>query len=424
MQITKITALEILDSRGNPTVEASVTLADGTGGRAAVPSGASTGIHEALELRDDDAKRFHGEGVQKAIHNIQEVIAPALISQGELDLAALDKKLLELDGTKNKSNLGANAILAVSLAFAWAAAASHDEPLFKYISQVYGAAPKLPRPMFNIMNGGRHANWATDIQEFMVIPLDSPSFADSLRMGSEIFHALEDILKSKGLSTNVGNEGGFSPALKSNNEALDLIMQAIESAGYTPGTDVGLGMDIAASEFVQENQPGEADDEYLLKTEDRKLKSEDWKSQILEWISKYPLVSIEDPFAQDSWQSWHDFIQSPDNKLEQVVGDDLLVTNAERIQMAIDKQACNALLVKVNQIGSLSETFAAMKLSESAGWKNIVSHRSGETEDVTISHLAVGTGCGQIKSGAPSRGERTAKYNELLRIEQQLVGAT
>lgn len=423
MQISKISALEILDSRGNPTVEASVTLADGTGGRAAVPSGASTGIHEALELRDEDAKRFHGEGVQKAINNIEQVIAPSLIAAGDLDLAGLDQKLLELDGTNNKSHLGANAILAVSLAFAWAAAASHDVPLYKYISQVYGATPKLPRPMFNIMNGGRHANWATDIQEFMVIPLYSASFADSLRMGSEIFHALEEILKNKGLSTNVGNEGGFSPALKSNDEALDLIMQAIESAGYKPGDEVGLGMDIAASEFIKENQPGEEDDQYKLKTENRILNTEEWLAQIVEWMHKYPLVSIEDPFAQDSWQSWHEFIQSPDNKLEQVVGDDLLVTNVERIKTAIDKQACNALLVKVNQIGSLTETFAAMKLAESAGWKNIVSHRSGETEDVTIAHLAVGTGCGQIKSGAPSRGERTAKYNELLRIEQQLIGA-
>lgn len=413
--------MEIIDSRGNPTVEAEVELSSGHWGRAAVPSGASTGSHEVLELRDGDTKRYNGQGVLKAVKNIHEQIAPALVSAGELDQFALDKWLLDLDGTTNKSKLGANAILAVSLAFAWAASASLEQPLYTYIGGLAGnVEPKLPRPMFNIMNGGRHANWATDIQEFMVIPTIEGKFADKLRMGVEVFHALEKILKDKGLSTNVGNEGGFAPQVESNEAALDLIMQAIESAGYQPGTDISLGMDIAASEFHIENKPGEKDDEYNLARDKRKLPVGEWLELIGTWMSKYPIISIEDPVSEDAWNSWHSFLMNQQHNLEQVVGDDLLVTNVDRIKKAIDLKACNALLVKPNQIGTLSETLAAMQLASDAGWNNVISHRSGETEDVTIAHLAVGTGCGQIKSGAPSRSERTAKFNELLRIENRI----
>lgn len=420
-RIKEIRALEIIDSRGNPTVEAEVELSTGHWGRAAVPSGASTGSHEALELRDGDKKRFSGQGVLKAVKNIQTEIAPALISAGDLDQFALDKWMLDLDGTPNKSKLGANAILSVSLAFAWAASASLEQPLYTYISGLVGnVQPRLPRPMFNIMNGGRHANWATDIQEFMVIPTAAEKFADKLRVGVEVFHALEKILKDKGLSTNVGNEGGFAPQVESNEAALDLVMQAIESAGYEPGKDISLGMDIAASEFYVENKPGEEDDEYNLARDKRKLPVGEWLELIGSWMSKYPIISIEDPVSEDAWNSWHNFLMNQQHNLEQVVGDDLLVTNVDRIKKAIDLRACNALLVKPNQIGSLSETLAAMQLAKDAGWNNIMSHRSGETEDVTIAHLAVGTGCGQIKSGAPSRSERTAKFNELLRIENRI----
>jgi len=420
MKIASLKAREILDSRGNPTVEVDVTLADGSTGRAAVPSGASTGIHEALELRDEDKSRYGGEGVLKAVGNVNTEIAAEIVSKEFNDVQALDEKLISLDGTPNKSRLGANAILGVSIAFTQAMAAAQHLPTFKYISSLYGAEPKLPRPMFNVMNGGRHANWATDIQEFMVIPLGQEKFSESLRIGVEIFHALEGILKQKNYSTNVGNEGGFAPDVKSNGEALDLIMLAIAAAGYKPGENVAMGMDIAASEFFIANAEGEADDQYELKTESRKLSRDMWVAQIDEWIHKYPLISIEDPLSQDAWISWEDFLLSENNNLKQVVGDDLLVTNVERIKKAIDMKACNALLVKLNQIGTVSETFAAMKLAESAGWANIVSHRSGETEDTFIAHLVVGTGAGQIKSGAPDRGERTAKYNELLRIEEQL----
>jgi enolase len=424
MRIAQIKALEILDSRGNPTVEAQVTLSDGSVGRAAVPSGASTGSHEVLELRDSDPKRYMGQGVLRALHNIEYQIAPLLIAESDLDQKSLDQAMLDLDGTPNKSNLGANAILAVSLAYAWAASNSLGQPLYQYINSLYGEnrEVKLPRPMFNIMNGGRHANWATDIQEFMIIPVKYTSFAEALRMGVEVFHTLEKILKDKGLSTNVGNEGGFAPAVDSNEAALDLILQAIQTAGYTPGEDIAMGMDVAASEFLIENKPGEEDDAYDLKKDKRQLPVEEWLEMIGSWIYKYPIISIEDPVAEDSWHAWHTFLQTQNHKLEQVVGDDLLVTNVDRIKKAIEEKACNALLVKPNQIGTLTETLAAMQLATDAGWNCIVSHRSGETEDVTISHIAVGTGCGQIKSGAPSRSERTAKFNELLRIEKSWKG--
>lgn len=421
-RIKDIKALEVLDSRGNPTVEAVVSLDNGAEGRAMVPSGASTGAHEALELRDGDPKRYGGKGVLKAIDNVHNKILPAVLSAGDIDQVELDTLLNELDGTPNKSSLGANAILAVSLAFAWAVANTKKQPLFTYVNELFGnATPKLPRPMFNIMNGGQHANWATDIQEFMIIPSIYNGYAEAVRMGSEVFHSLESILKSKGLSTNVGNEGGFAPEVESNETAIDLIMQAIEKAGYQPGADVFLGMDIAASEFIVENKPGEQDDEYELKREKRILPVGEWLELIGSWINKYPIISIEDPVAEDAWGAWHHFLLNQQHRLEQVVGDDLLVTSVERVQKAIDTKACNALLVKPNQIGTLTETLAAMRLSRDAGWKNIMSHRSGETEDVTIAHLAVGTGCGQIKSGAPSRGERTAKFNELLRIEKHML---
>jgi enolase len=420
MKIASVKAREILDSRGNPTVEVDITLEDGSNGRAAVPSGASTGIHEALELRDKDEERYGGEGVLKAVGNVNGEIAAEIVGQEFGDIKALDDKLIALDGTPNKSRLGANAILGVSIAFTQAMAESQHLPTFKYIASIYGAEPKMPRPMFNVMNGGRHANWATDIQEFMVIPLNQEKFSESLRIGTEIFHALEEVLKEKGYDTDVGNEGGYAPEVKSNTEALDLIVAAIAKAGYRPGEEVALGMDIAASEFFLENAPTDADDQYELKKEARKLNTAEWVNQISEWIHKYPLISIEDPFSQDEWVSWEEFLKDEGNSLKQVVGDDLLVTNVERIKKAIEMKACNALLVKLNQIGTVSETLAAMKLAESAGWFNIVSHRSGETEDTFIAHLATGTGAGQIKSGAPSRGERTAKYNELLRIEELL----
>lgn len=417
-QIKKISALEVLDSRGNPTVEAHLTLADGSEGRAIVPSGASTGVHEALELRDGNKKRYGGQGVLKAVMNITDKIQPEAIAAGEMDQEELDKFLIDLDGTPNKSSLGANAILAVSMAFGWAASKSLGQPMYEYIAAQYGnVQPRLPRPMFNIMNGGRHANWATDIQEFMVIPVKYDSFAEALQMGVEVFHSLGNILSQKGLSTNVGNEGGYAPQVSSNEMALDLVVQAIEKAGYKPGEQIAMGMDIAASEFLVENKPGEADDEYLLKKDKKKLPVGEWLELIGNWMRKYPLISIEDPVAEDAWQAWHNFLMNQEHNLEQIVGDDLLVTNVDRIKKAIELKACDALLVKLNQIGTLTETLSAMRLSSDAGWKNIVSHRSGETEDVTISHLAVGTACGQLKSGAPSRGERTAKFNELLRIE-------
>jgi enolase len=333
--------------------------------------------------------------------------------------------LIELDGTLNKSSLGANAILGVSLAFAWAAAASARKPLYAYINDIFtNVELKLPRPMFNVMNGGQHANWATDIQEYMVIPVAFDSYRERLRVGVEIFHSLGKLLKDKGMSTNVGNEGGYAPGLSSNEEAFELLLIAIEKAGYAPGDQVAIGLDIAASEFVEENGTGEEDDTYNLKTEQRKLPVGEWLELVGEWIHKYPIISIEDPLAEDSWQAWHGFLQNQQHSLEQVVGDDLLVTNVDRIKKAIELKSCNALLVKLNQIGTLSETLDAMRLSLDAGWKNVISHRSGETEDVTIAHLAVGTACGQIKTGAPSRGERTAKFNELLRIERELRGGS
>jgi enolase len=418
MQIKSLKARQILDSRATPTIEVDLVLADGSFGRAAVPSGASTGAYEALELRDEDKSKYHGKGVLKAVENVgkimQAVNGKEFATQSELDMF-----LLDLDGTENKANLGANAILGVSLAFAVATAKSLNLPVYKYVNQIYGGQMSLPRPMFNIMNGGKHANWSTDIQEFMVLPLGMTSWAEQLRAGSEIFLSLEKLLKGKKLSTNVGNEGGFAPILESNKVALDLIMEAISNAGYEPGKQIALGLDVASSEFAIDN--GNGGKNYELKTENRVLTADEWRETLVSWSQTYPLISIEDPFDQDDWSSWQQLTaQVQGTNVEQIVGDDLLVTNVKRIERAIGEKSCNALLVKLNQIGSLTETMNAMKAATAAGWNNVVSHRSGETEDVFISHLAVGTGAGQLKSGAPSRGERTAKFNELIRIEEEL----
>lgn len=411
MKISKIHAREIIDSRANPTLEVDVYLEDGSMGRAAVPSGASTGTHEALELRDGDKSRFLGKGVVTAVQNVKTEIANALVERDWESQEALDNFLLQMDGTSNKSKLGANAILGVSMAFAAAAAQSQRMPLFKHFNQIYGGQMQLPRPMFNIMNGGKHAEWSTDIQEFMIV-VENHDYAEMLRAGCEIFLHLGKILESRHLSTNIGNEGGYAPGFANNGEAFAVISEAVEKAGYELGKDVFFALDVASSEFYNATT-----NTYDLKTEKRSLTPAEWMATLESWMEQYPFVSIEDPFAEDDWASWTEFTARHGDKL-QIVGDDLLVTNVERIEKAIAEKACNALLVKVNQIGSLTETFAAMKMAEQAGWKNVVSHRSGETEDVTISHIAVGTGAGQIKTGAPSRGERTAKYNELLRISE------
>jgi enolase len=409
MKITKVHARQIIDSRATPTVEVDLYLEDGSFGRAAVPSGASTGTHEALELRDGDKSDYLGKSVHKAVQNVISLNAELSVvdfnSQEELDMWLLKK-----DGTENKANLGANAILGISLAFAHAMAASKKMPLFKYINEIYGKpAMKLPRPMFNIMNGGKHANWSTDVQEFMII-MPNFDYAKQLQAGCEVFLHLEKVLKDQGKSTNVGNEGGFAPGFANNEDAFDTIKLAIEKAGYELGKDIFFALDIASTEFYNADKGT-----YTLKTENRELTAEEWLETVISWTEKYPFISIEDPFAEDDWASWAKFTARVGAKI-QVVGDDLLVTNTKRVERAIAEKSCNALLVKVNQIGTLTETFNAMKMGEKNGWNNVLSHRSGETEDVTISHIAVGTGCGQIKTGAPSRGERTAKYNEILRI--------
>ena len=415
MEITKIFARQIIDSRGNPTVEADVVLDNKFLGRAGVPSGASTGAHEALELRDGDESNYHGQSVLKAVNNVNTIIAQALVGKKDLSQEELDKILIDLDGTEYKKNLGANAILSVSLAYAWAVSKLKNIQLFEYIGELYGNTNfVLPRPMFNIMNGGKHANWATDIQEYMIIPAKTTTWKESLKIGSEIFHTLEKILKTNKYSTNVGNEGGFAPDLKSNDEALQLIVQAVEKSGYKLGEDVMLGFDAAATEFFNVETGN-----YELKRDNKILSKKEMVDFVVDLSNKYPVASFEDMLSEDDWESWIDLTNRVGDKI-QIVGDDLLVTNVKRVEKAITEKACNALLVKLNQIGSLTETLSAMKLSESAGWKNVVSHRSGETEDITIAHLAVGTGCGQLKSGAPSRGERTAKYNELIRIEEYL----
>jgi enolase len=414
MKIKQIHARQIIDSRATPTIEVDLYLEDGSMGRAAVPSGASTGSHEALELRDNDQSKYFGKSVLQAVENVNQTIASQLVGQDYETQESLDSFLLALDGTPNKQKLGANAILGVSLAFAHAVAESQNIPLFKLINEIYGK-PKMvmPSPMFNIMNGGKHANWSTDIQEFMVI-VKAESFAEQLETASEVFLALGKVLEEAGLDTDVGNEGGYAPGFKSNTEALDYIMKAIAEAGHVAGRNVFLSLDVAASEFFNSEAK-----RYELKTEERSLTPEEWTKELEIIMEKYPLICIEDPYAEDDWDSWISFTSTHGSKI-QIVGDDLLVTNTDRIQKAVTYKACNSLLVKPNQIGTLTETMNAMKSSERAGWKNIISHRSGETEDITIAHIAVGTAAGQIKTGAPSRGERTAKYNELTRIAEEI----
>ncbi len=411
--IISLQALQILDSRGNPTVEVEVILADGSWGRAAVPSGASTGAHEALELRDGDKKRFLGKGVTKAVENVNTRIAELLIGADATQQMAIDMAMLSLDGTPNKKELGANAILGTSLAVAKAAANSIGLPLYRYLGGVY--AHELPVPMLNIINGGAHTGWqTTDAQEFMVMPLGAPTFSEALRWGTEIYHALKTVLKEKGYATLVGDEGGYAPALKTNEEAVETILEAIEKAGYTPGEEVAIALDPAASEFYDEKEKV-----YHLRTENRKLSSQEMAAFWVDWVNKYPIVSIEDGFAQDDWEGWKLFTEQVGDRI-QIVGDDLLVTNPSRVSRAIAENACNSLLVKLNQIGSLTETLEAVTMCQSHGWTAVTSHRSGETEDATIANLAVALNMGQIKTGAPARSDRVAKYNELLRIEAEL----
>ncbi len=411
--IESIEAQEILDSRGNPTIEVEVLLEDGSFGRAAVPSGASTGIHEALELRDGDKNRYGGKGVTKAVNNVNSQIVDELIGWDATDQIAIDKELLKIDGTPNKANLGANAILGTSLAVAKAAANSLGLPLYRYIGGVY--AHVLPVPMMNILNGGAHTAWqSTDAQEFMVMPLGAPTFKEAVRWGAEIYHSLKSVLKSHGYATLVGDEGGYAPNLKANVEAIEVILEAIEKAGFKAGKDVAIALDPAASEFYDEEKKI-----YNLRTEGKKLDPDQmvdyWKS----WVDQFPIVSIEDGLGQDDWEGWAKMTEELGDRL-QIVGDDLLVTNSIRVQKAIDEKACNALLVKVNQIGSLTETIEAVELSHRVGWRTVISHRSGETEDTTIADLAVALNTGQIKTGAPARSDRVAKYNQLIRIEAEL----
>lgn len=413
--IEGISALEILDSRGNPTIEVEVILADGSWGRAAVPSGASTGTHEALELRDGEKGRYLGKGVRQAVSNVNGPVSEALFGWDASDQKAIDKELLSLDGTPNKSKLGANAILGVSLAVAKAAANSLGLPLYRYLGGVY--AHVLPVPMMNILNGGAHTGWqSTDMQEFMVMPFGAPSFTEGVRWGAEIYHALKAVLKKKGYITLVGDEGGYAPALKANNEAVEIVLNAIEKAGFKAGRgkDVAIALDPAASELFDEKEKT-----YHLRKEGKKLSGAEMVAFWEKWVKEYPIVSIEDGLAQDDWESWKLMTEKLGDHL-QIVGDDLLVTNPERVARGIDQGAANALLVKVNQIGSLTETIQSVELCHRAGWRTVVSHRSGETEDATIADLAVALNTGQIKTGAPARSDRVAKYNQLLRIEAEL----
>jgi len=410
--IIEIHAREILDSRGNPTVEVDVVLENNIVGRAAVPSGASTGEHEALELRDKDPKRYLGKGVLNAVKNVNEVIAPEVVGMEAREQVAIDQTMLGLDGTDTKSKLGANAILAVSLAVCKAAAQASNLPLFQYLGGV--GARTLPVPMMNIINGGAHADNNVDLQEFMVMPVGAKSFAEGLRMGAEIFHHLKGVLKKKNYNTAVGDEGGFAPDLKSNEEALQVIMQAIEAAGYKPGEQIVIALDPASSEFYNKGTK-----KYDLKSENRSLSSEEMIAYYANLMSKYPIVSIEDGLAEDDWEGWKKFTELHGRAL-QLVGDDLFVTNTKRLKQGIEKGIGNSILVKVNQIGSLTETLAAIDMAHRAGYTAVISHRSGETEDTTIADIAVATNAGQIKTGSASRTDRICKYNQLLRIEEML----
>jgi enolase len=409
--ITGVYAREILDSRGFPTVEVEIQLESGAWGRAAVPSGASTGKREAVELRDGDAQRYRGKGVQQAVRNVEETIAPEIDGMEASEQAAIDQALLELDGTPNKSALGANAILAVSLAVARAAADDAGLPLYAYLGGVGGRL--LPVPMMNVINGGAHADNGIDFQEFMLVPAGADSFSNALRMGVEVFHALKELLKSRKLSTGVGDEGGFAPALPSNTAALDLLMDAIEAAGYRPGDDVALALDIAASEFAEEGG------RYRLRRENVVLNSEELVTRYESLVDRYPIVSIEDGLGEDDWAGWALLTKRLGSRV-QLVGDDLFVTNPAIIQQGIQKSIANAVLVKVNQVGTLTETMQAIELAKRAAYGTVISHRSGETEDTFVADLAVAVNAGQIKTGSLARSERTAKYNQLLRIEEEL----
>ncbi|MGA2110540.1 MAG: phosphopyruvate hydratase [Anaerolineales bacterium] len=411
--IEQILAHEILDSRGNPTVEVEVTLADGSWGRAAVPSGASTGTHEALELRDKDPKRYGGKGVLQAVDNVNHPIAEVLVGWDATEQSGIDHALIELDGTPSKSKLGANAILGASLAVAKAAASSLQVPLFRYLGGVF--AHVLPVPMMNILNGGTHTGWqSTDFQEFMIMPLGAPSFAEGLRWGSEIYQNLRSVLREKNFTALVGDEGGFAPGLQSNVQAIEVILEAIQRAGYRAGEQVSIALDPAASEFFDT-----ATGKYQLRRENRVLSSKEMVDLWEQWVTRYPIVSLEDGLAEEDWEGWKLLTARLGERI-QIVGDDLLVTNPERVRRAIREKAANALLVKLNQIGTLTETIEAVDLCQRAGWHAVTSHRSGETEDTTIADLSVALNMGQIKTGAPARSDRVAKYNQLLRIEREL----
>jgi enolase len=409
--IEEVYAREILDSRGNPTVEVEVSLDDGAFGRAMVPSGASTGAHEALELRDDDKNRYGGKGVLKAVEHVNTVIADELVGWDGEDQVGIDEMLIQLDGTPTKANLGANAVLGVSLAVARAAAESVGLPLYRYIGGV--EARTLPVPMMNILNGGKHADNSTDLQEFMILPVGAPSFREALRWCAETYQALKKVLKKKGYNTNIGDEGGFAPSLGSNAEAVEVILAAIEAAGYKPGEQIYLCLDPASTEIFEDGVA------YNLKKEGRRLSGREMIDFYAEWVEKYPIISIEDGLAEDDWKSWALMTEKLGDKI-QIVGDDLFVTNTERIVRGLKEKSANSVLIKLNQIGTLTETLAAVRMAQRAGWTAVISHRSGETEDSTIADLVVATNAGQIKTGAPCRSDRVAKYNQLLRIEDEL----
>jgi enolase len=412
--IEDMRASEILDSRGNPTVEVDVLLMGGARGVAAVPSGASTGAHEAVELRDGDKNRYGGKGVLNAVRNVNDTIREALIGRDATEQELVDKLMIELDGTANKGKLGANAILGVSLAVAKAAANAGEQPLYRYVGGV--SASTLPVPMMNILNGGKHADNSTDMQEYMILPVGAPTFREALRMGAEVYQGLKKVLHDKKLNTNVGDEGGFAPSLRSNREALEVIVTAIESAGYKPGVDIFLGMDPAASEFYQ-------DGKYVLAREGRTLTSSEMVDLYEQWLNEYPIITIEDGLAEDDWDGWAQLRQRLGDRV-QLVGDDLFVTNTERLKRGIGERSANAILIKLNQIGTLTETLAAIEMAKRAAFTAVISHRSGETEDTTIADLVVATNAGQIKTGAPARSERVSKYNRLLAIEDELGAET
>jgi enolase len=410
LMIDGVFARQILDSRGNPTVEVEVMLAGGAIGRAAIPSGASTGAHEAHELRDGNEDYYNGKSVEGAVNNVNTRISDELIGWEATEQLAIDQMLIELDGTPNKANLGANAILGVSLAVAKAAAQGLNQPLYRYLGGV--AAYTMPVPMMNILNGGKHAADSTDFQEYMVLPVGAETFSQGVQMGVEVYHALKSVLKKKGYSTNTGDEGGFAPSLKTNVEAFEVIMEAIEKAGYTPGEDIYLGMDAAVTELYE-------DGKYVLAREGKSLTSEELIDLWEGWCNQFPIISLEDGLSEDDWEGWQKLMARLGNKV-QLVGDDFLVTNVTRLEKAIQMKAANSILVKVNQIGSLSETIAAVTMAQRTGWTAVISHRSGETEDTTIADIAVALNAGQIKTGAPARTDRVAKYNQLLRIEEEL----